>query len=298
MYPLSCSTIISQRPSLYPGPAHMEPTVCRSKTDPRRVIGTPDHWGGVQGAWWGKALWVKWCGSQRECPSEEQWGESLLANGNSKSKGLTWRNSRNVGSAGMTAMWRRSLHTVSPRWKGCMMGCHVVTEIESILWALGSIFPNRALGLRVSRLSGRRKERCYQEQWPCLLACIQDPNVSKLEHPATIAWDHSTQGEAVLGSQERLSEKRQRKQMPPGEAGRSWQMAMAWFLSYEHRALGFSGASIWDYGGRRWVGKGCPNKLGVHRVRQVHTQTRMENGVPGGRRMSAQKRGNWEIEGI
>lgn len=79
------------------------------------------------------------------------------------------------------------------------------------------------------------------------------------------AWDHSAQGEPVFRVPGSLSEKRDRKQMPVGEAGR-W----PW-----HRSFPMS-TEPWDTEDQRsfhqglqsgsQVGGGYPNKLGPHRA--------------------------------
>lgn len=123
----------------------MEPTVRWSYTDPRETTSTRGRAGAlvrkgslgeVQQKSRGKLEW-----------RTERVG-ACLQTGTAKAKGRPKREDEDKGTAGMTALGGEV--TTQGKAEGCMVGCHVVTEIESILQALGSILPAGHWGCRVS----------------------------------------------------------------------------------------------------------------------------------------------------
>lgn len=144
-------------------------------------------------------------------------GESLPANRNSK--GLTRERSGE--------QWHRpQAQQLCEGWSqhskadDCMVECHVVAT-ESIHWALGSIFfPAGHWGHRVSRLSrGKREAAKSSESSASLhpgLRCLTAHTSSYLEPGSTLLKTRLSSG-----SEEGLSEERQRRQMPLQEVGRN-----------------------------------------------------------------------------
>ena len=145
-------------------------------------------------------------------------GESLPANRNSK--GLTRERSGEQWHRPQAQQLceGRSQHNKAG---GCMVECHVVVATESIRWALGStFFQARHWGHRVSRLSGGKREAAKSSESStslhpglrCLTACT-----SSYPEPGSTPLKRRLSS----GSEEGLSEERQRRQMPLEEVGRN-----------------------------------------------------------------------------